>query len=195
MSESLRMKTGSLEELGVGRGRERRWQTGGSWTCAPLSLPALASPAVGGTLRGEPVPRRGGTAHAAASLQALSPGFGDLRHVSHSVLRRFRGDPAAPGAAGSPPAAAAAGARQTDFLLPPAVPVAQGRQVSALPATPPVLTPQPFAGGQGFPHPGCAQSLWEPRPCPMSTTLVCVRPQCPLCESVFRRPASSHLVP
>lgn len=162
------------------------------------SLPAPASPAAGGALRGDPVPRRGGLAHAAASLQALPPGSGDFGPVSHhSVFGRFRGDPAAPGAAiaaGITPAAAAAGAGQADFLLPPAVPVAQGRQVSAVSAAPPVLTLQPSRAA-GLPAAGTHPELWEPRPRPVPTTLVCVRPQCPLWESVFGRPAASHLVP
>lgn len=128
---------------------------------ALLPLPAPASPAAGGALRGDPVPRRGGLACAAASLQALSPGLGDVGSVGHrSVLGGFRGDPAAPGAAiaaGLTPAAAAAGARQADFLLPPAVPVAQGRQVSAASAAAPILMPQPWraAGasrGRGAPR-------------------------------------------
>lgn len=112
---------------------------------ALLPLPTPASPAAGGALRGDPVPRRGGLARAAASLQTLSPGLGDVGSVGHhSVLGRFRGDPAAPGAAiaaGLTPAAAPAGARQADFLLPPPVPVAQGWQVSAASTAP--LTPQP----------------------------------------------------
>lgn len=113
--------------------------------CSPRSpLHAPVSPAAGGALRRDPLPRRGRLARAAASLQALSPGLGSVGY--HNVLGRFRGDPAAPGAAiaaGLTPAAVAAGARQADFLLPPAVPVTQGQQVSAVSAAPPVLTPQP----------------------------------------------------
>lgn len=137
---------------GWGDGEGWRWQPGGCWTPSP-PFPAPASPAAGGALRGKPFSGRGGLAHAAPSLQALSPGLSDLGrvgHVGHSALG-FRGDPAAPGAAiaaGRPPAAAAAGARQADFLLPPEVPVAQGRQVSAAaPAAPPRLGAAAVSGG------------------------------------------------
>ncbi|XP_054111119.1 uncharacterized protein DUSP15 isoform X8 [Callithrix jacchus] len=91
-----------------------------------------APPAAGGALRREPLPRRGGAARAASAVQALPTGLRDLDRLRRAALRRLRGNPAAPGAAlapGSSPAAAAAGARQADFLLSPAVSVPQGRQV------------------------------------------------------------------
>lgn len=68
-------------------GGERARGGGGKQVTARRSprypLPAPASPAAGGALRGDPVPRRGRLARAAASLQALSPGLGDIGSVGH----------------------------------------------------------------------------------------------------------------
>lgn len=105
-------------------------------TPAPPYVPTPASPTAGGALRREPFPRRGGGARAAAAVQTLPAGLCQLGRLPRAALCGLRGDPAAPGAAvapGSPPAAAAAGARQADFLLPPAVSVPQRRQVRSPP--------------------------------------------------------------
>lgn len=102
----------------------------------PRLHPTPASPAAGGALRGEPFPRRGGDARAAADVRALPAGLCERGLFPRAQLLGLGGDLAAPGAAvapGSPPAAAAAGARQADFLLPPAVSLPQRQQVRILP--------------------------------------------------------------
>ena len=103
-------------------------------------------------------------------------------------------DLAAPGAAlapGGPPAAAAVGARQTDFLLPPAVSVPQRQQVRI---PPPPRRPSssrlvPLLGSSGLltafrrgPAPVGAARRPDPCPCP-SARLACLRPQS-VCPSV-----------
>lgn len=109
------------ERRGLRRGPPATWHR-------PTRLlhPRPAPPAAGGALRREPFPRRGGRARAAAAVQALPAGLGGRGRVPGGALGGLGGNPAAPGAAaapGGPPAAAPAGARQADFLLPPAVSV------------------------------------------------------------------------
>lgn len=134
----------------------------------PRPLSTAASQAAGGALRGEPFPRRGGGARAAAAVQALPAGLCERGRFPGAQLLGLRGDPAAPGAAdapGNPPAAAAAGARQADFLLPPAVSVPQRRQVRIPPRRGVPRPPDwsPFGDCLGLPRPSRrAQSLWEP---------------------------------
>lgn len=154
-------------------------------------LPTPASPAAGGALRREPVPRRGGDALAAAAVQALPAGLRDLGRLPRAAGLGLRGDPAAPGAAGaagSPRAAAAAGARQADFLLPPAVPVPPRRQVRSPPLLllggPPTAAVWGAHGLQERPAPGGAPRRPAPCSCPL----------CPPCWSAAVRPPPARLL-
>lgn len=136
-----------------------------------------APPAAGGALRREPFPRRGGGARAAAAVRALPPGPRARARGPRAALGSLRGNPAAPGTAaapGGPPAAAPAGTRQADFLLPPAVSVPERRQVR-IPARPGAPLPNdrspsglfgPPAASRTGPEPVGAPRSPEPCPCP-----------------------------
>ncbi|XP_045430375.1 uncharacterized protein LOC118708014 isoform X3 [Pipistrellus kuhlii] len=158
--------------------------TGGTALCT-------ASQAAGGAFRREPVPRRGGDALAAAAVQALPAGLRDLGRLPRAAGLGLRGGPAAPGAAaaaGGARAAAAAGARQADFLLPPALPGPPRRQVRA-PALFLLTGPQRGSawasrGLQEGPEPVGAPRRPGPCSCPL----------CLPCLSAVARPPPSRLL-
>ncbi|XP_036274787.1 dual specificity protein phosphatase 15 isoform X1 [Pipistrellus kuhlii] len=169
-----------LEEFGWGSSRKELMEKISS-----------ASQAAGGAFRREPVPRRGGDALAAAAVQALPAGLRDLGRLPRAAGLGLRGGPAAPGAAaaaGGARAAAAAGARQADFLLPPALPGPPRRQVRA-PALFLLTGPQRGSawasrGLQEGPEPVGAPRRPGPCSCPL----------CLPCLSAVARPPPSRLL-